>query len=349
MNRQTHDRGLALAVQEGGFGAPDPVGVAALLGASAIWGASFVLAKLALLELDLAHVLIYRFGLAVLPLLPILVKRAAWPNRRDLWLFSATGFLMVPVTFTLQFAALELTSATSTALLVGTGAPLLGLAGVLVERERLEGRGWTAIVMSCLGVALLVGLPGEGDDWRGNLMMFVSMIICTVWVILSKRLVGRYNALHATGWILVFGTLSMIPFALAWGGPPALDVSARAWLSLLGLGLGCTSLAYVLWNWGIARVGAARAGVYLNLEPIVGALLGVAILGDLVGPGVALGGGLILSAAWMVSTARQDSATPSARWLHWWQADRPSLGAELSIRLWRGSSRRRVHNARGER
>ena len=44
-------------------------------------------------------------------------------------------------------------------------------------------------------------------------MMFVSMVICTVWVILSKRLMARYPALQATGWILLFGTLSLIPIS----------------------------------------------------------------------------------------------------------------------------------------
>ena len=48
---------------------------------------------------------------------------------------------------------------------------------------------------------------------------------------------------------------------------------------------------------GLARVAAARAGVFLNLEPLVGTLLGVFVLGESLGILVILGGGLILLAA----------------------------------------------------
>lgn len=315
------------------------LGIAALLGASIIWGTSFVLAKWAFAELSVAHVLLYRFVFAALPFLPLLRTRAARPARRDWWLFALTGFLMVPVTFALQFGGLALTSATSTALLIGTGAPLLALAGVLFEKERLGRRGWIAVAVSCLGVLLLVGAPGADDDWRGNLMVLVSMIVATVWVILSKRLVVRYGALPATAWILLFGTVTLIPLSLAWDGPPPVGLSAGVWASLAALGVGCTTFAYVLWNWGVAQVGASRAGVYLNLEPIAGATMGILVLGDPVSGGVVAGGGLIVAAALLVARAGSLGETPRApRSPGWWQRDRPSLQAEFALSLYGGDA-----------
>jgi drug/metabolite transporter (DMT)-like permease len=309
-------------------------GIAAVLAAATIWGVSFVLTKVALAELSVAHVLLYRFVIAVVPFLPFILRRGHRPERGDLWLFALTGFLMVPLTFALQVGGLTLTSATSSALLVGTGAPLLALAAVVFERERLGRRGWLSVAISCLGVLLLVGMPGAGDDWRGNLMMFVSMVICTVWVILSKRLMARYPALQATGWILLFGTLSLIPISLLWSGPPPVDVSAEVWGSLLALGLGCTTLAYVLWNWGVARVGAGRAGVYLNLEPIAGAAAGVALLGDPVGFGMVAGGAAIVGAAAIISVplsrGRSGARVAERAWL-WWLEGRPSLLAGQAL------------------
>jgi len=41
-----------------------------------------------------------------------------------------------------------------------------------------------------------------------------------------------------------------------------------------------TALGYVAWNWALARVSAPRAAIFLNVQPIVGALLGVALLGE---------------------------------------------------------------------
>lgn len=293
----------------------DPAATGALVAACTIWGTSFVLAKVALAELAVLHVVLYRFLFALAPFLPILLRRRNLPRRRDLWLFGLTGFLMVPVTFVLQFGGLTLSSATNTALLIGTGAPLLALAGVLFEREVLGRRGWTAVALSCLGLVLLVGLPGASADWRGDLMVFVSMVVCTVWVVLAKRLTARYRALQATAWILLFGTASLAPMALLVEGVPPLAVTPPTWAALLALGLGCTTLAYVLWNWGIARVGAGTAGVCLNLEPIVGALLAVHLLGEPLGVGVVTGGVLIVAAATIISSgapARGPATRPAS-------------------------------------
>ncbi len=74
-----------------------------------------------------------------------------------------------------------------------------------------------------------------------------------------------------------------------WEGVPRLALTAVGWASVLVLGLGCSAATYVLWNRGLRRVSASRGGVFLNLEPLVGALLGVLVLGDAWGPGMALG------------------------------------------------------------
>lgn len=286
--------------------AKDNVGIAAVLFASTIWGTSFVLAKVALGELHLAHVLFYRFLLGALPFVPVLMASRNRVARRDLPLIALTGFLMVPVTFFLQFGGLTFTSATSTALLIGTGGPLLALGATLFEKEGLDRRGWWAIAVSSFGVVMLVGVPGAGNDWRGNVLVLASMVVSVVWVLLSKRLVARYGALRATGLVLVSGTLWLLPVSLAWAGAPPIALPVSVWASLVGLGLGCTTMAYVLWNWGVARIGAGRSGVLLNLEPISGAVLGILVLGDPVGVGVLAGGTLILISAGIVSVRGVD-------------------------------------------
>ena len=75
--------------------------------------------------------------------------------------------------------------------------------------------------------------------------------------------------------------------------------------------MGCTIGSFVLWNWGASRLPAGRAGVFLNLEPVSGALLGVTLLGDTAGPAVLLGGAVVLVAALLVSMGTRPPAAPS--------------------------------------
>ena len=276
--------------------------VAALVISSCLWGTAFLFAKLALAELTVSQVVLYRFGLASLVLLPVAWLRRAWPRPRDLPLFFLTGFLTVPVTFLLQFGGLALTSVARASLIIGTLSPLLALAAAGLYRERLGPRGWGAVGVSTAGVAMIVGTTGSDRNWLGDGLVFLSIVVAVVWILLSKRLIERYSALTATAYILAFGALAMLPISLVWDGPPPLLSLPLGILgSVLALGLVCTVVTFMLWNWALERFPASRAGVFINIEPVVGTFLGVTLLRESLGPGAVLGGALILSAAWVVS------------------------------------------------
>ena len=276
--------------------------VTALVVSSCLWGTTFLFAKLAFAELTVSQVVLYRFGLASLVLLPLAWLRRAWPQRQDLPLFLLTGFLNVPVTFLLQFGGLALTSVSSASLIIGTLPPLLALAAAGLGHERLGSRGWGAVGISTVGVALIVGLPGTERNWLGDALVTLSILVVVAWVLLTKRLIERYSALTATAYILAFGTLTLLPISLLWDGPPPLlALPGGVVASVLALGLVCTAATFMMWNWALGRFPASRAGVFVNIEPVVGALLGVAILGESLGPGALVGGTLILGAAWLIS------------------------------------------------
>jgi drug/metabolite transporter (DMT)-like permease len=108
----------------------------------------------------------------------------------------------------------------------------------------------------------------------------------------------EHSALVVTAYGLLSGMAMLIVWvALVDGPPPVHGVSAKVWCALAASGLLCTAATTFLWNWGIHRVPASRAGVFLNIEPALGSILGVELLGDRLGPGAWLGGGLIIAAA----------------------------------------------------
>lgn len=288
----------------------DPRAPLALALACVLWGTSFLFAKVALVELSPGHVLLYRFGLTAALLIPVVARGGSIPHGRDWPLFIVTGFLCVPATMLIQFEGLARTSVTSASLLIGTGTPLLALAAVLFDRERLGGRGWLAVLLSCLGIVVMVGRLGSGGAWIGDLLVFLSMALAAAWVLLSRRLVRRYPPALASAWILLVGTATLAPLVWLYEGPPPIAMSGRAWGSLVVLAVACTVAAFLLWNWAVARVPAGRAAPFLNLEPVVGAALGVAILGDSLGAGTLAGGALILGAAGLASLPDKPRPAP---------------------------------------
>jgi drug/metabolite transporter (DMT)-like permease len=85
-------------------------------------------------------------------------------------------------------------------------------------------------------------------------------------------------------------------------------LSPRAIAALLYLGIPGLALGQWFWQEGVARLGAARAGLYLYLEPLATLALAVPLLGEPFGPFVALGGGLVLAGVYVGQRDRRTRA-----------------------------------------
>jgi drug/metabolite transporter (DMT)-like permease len=185
---------------------------------------------------------------------------------------------------------------------------MMAIGGLLVDNERPRRWTWIAIGLSAIGVGLLVGGPGEGRTLLGDGLVFVSMIAAVVWTLLTRRVARRVGVLTATTISFGLGTLILLPFAIVLEGPPPLDLSLGVWASVVALGVICTAFTFWLWNWGLQRAEAAQAGVFGNLEPLVGATLGVTLLGEQLGPLALIGGMLVVGAALLVSRGKAEAA-----------------------------------------
>jgi drug/metabolite transporter (DMT)-like permease len=86
------------------------LGFAACALASSLWGCGFFFGKIALREMNFAHMVLYRFLFAIVVLLPLLVKYRPGLGQREWGLLVLASFLGVPVQFLIQFYALSITT-----------------------------------------------------------------------------------------------------------------------------------------------------------------------------------------------------------------------------------------------
>jgi len=293
------------------------LGYAACALAGCLWSTGFYFGKVALAAMGVGHMVLYRFLFACLGLSPILLRRGIREAKsltggewRALLLAS---FLGVPVQFLMQFKGLSLTSASHAALMVGTMPVILALGATIFAQERLDKLGWLALCGSTVGVGLIV-LSGSGGGHShpanantphlaGDLLIVVSLFISLGWILINQRLMRRHSPLVITVYGLLAGTAMLAVWVLAVDGlPPVRGVGAGPWLALAASGVLCTATTTLLWNWGIHHVPASRAGVFLNIEPALGSILGVELLGDRLGPLTWVGGALILTAAVLLTS-----------------------------------------------
>ncbi len=116
-------------------------------------------------------------------------------------------------------------------------------------------------------------------------MVAASLIAAVAWILLVQALMktGRYTPVTASAYVMTAGTPMLALWVLATEGPLPIRLSALTWISVAAMGLLATTAPTLLWNWGLAHVPASQAGVFINLEPVVGAILGVLIIHDVRG------------------------------------------------------------------
>jgi drug/metabolite transporter (DMT)-like permease len=323
LNDETDARGRHLAGKHVTL-----LGYSACALAGALWGTGFYFGRLALNEMSVEHMVLYRFLFATLGVLPVALRHRVRLTRAELRTLLLTAAFGIPIQFLLQFHGLAMTTVSHASLMVGAMPVLLAAAAALFAGESLDWFGWLALCGSTAGAALVV-LGGnhattgrETPTLAGDLLVVASLFTALAWILLSKKLMQSHPPRVVTAYTILAGTVMLIAIVLGpWAlspithahvaGLPFAHVSATAWMALAISGILCTATTTLLWNWGIHHVPASRAGVFLNIEPALGSVLGVELLGERLGPYAWLGGALILAAA-IALTTRGNEPQPEA-------------------------------------
>jgi len=295
--------------------------------AGTLWGTGFYFGRIALDEMSVESMVLYRFLFACLGMLPVIVTHRVKLTRSETRTLLLAAFFGIPVQFLLQFHGLVLTTVSHASLMVGAMPVLLAATAVMFAGERLDWIGWVALCGSTIGAAMVV-LGGshartgnETPSLGGDLLVIASLMTALAWILLSKKLMRTHSPTVVTAYTIYSGTLLLaVCFAGGWLLAPLIHaatqpipvahISLNAWVALAISGLLCTATTTLLWNWGIHQVPASRAGVFLNIEPALGSILGVELLGEKLGPYAWLGGALILAAA-VTLTTREHLTEPA--------------------------------------
>ena len=104
----------------------------------------------------------------------------------------------------------------------------------------------------------------------GLAWLFGAVTIAVLFTIVLVKLVDRYKPFTITAYQNMFGCLYFIPFMFLWDGAelPLLSYSFKMIALLLVLGIFCSTLAYVFYNIGVAKLGASAACIFTNVIPI---------------------------------------------------------------------------------
>jgi drug/metabolite transporter (DMT)-like permease len=201
--------------------------------------------------------------------------------------------------------SIDLTNASTVALIFGSLPILTAIFAFVLGIERLHRRFWLAAAISFAGVALVAA--GSGNGVSGNLLGdLLALLAAATWgfyAVAIVPLLRHYSVWRISAGGLVVGAIPLVLTALLQLHDQRWDLGALVWAAFVFAVLGPLVLTNFLWFTAIDRVGPSRATLVTNLQPFLAALFAVALLGeDLTWLQVA--GGLAIGVALVVARRR---------------------------------------------
>jgi drug/metabolite transporter (DMT)-like permease len=226
-------------------------------------------------------------------------------GRRDLGLALVAGAFLA-VHFASWISSLAFTSVASSAALVATNPLWVGLASLLIFRERLGSAALAGIGVTLLGT-LLIGISDRTGSLQpnptlGNLLALVGAATVSGYLLIGRDLRRRLSVLAYI--YVVYSTAALI--LLVWAalaGQPVLGFPPYAYLLILALALGPQLLGHTAFNYALSAISATFVAVAILGEPIGSALLALAFFDEAFAPLQLVGFVLLLLGIFIASRA----------------------------------------------
>jgi drug/metabolite transporter (DMT)-like permease len=221
---------------------------------------------------------------------------------RDAVLLAAAAMIGIYLNQIAFVYAIDLTNASTTALIFGSLPIMTALMASALGVERLHGRFWLAAAVSFVGVALVASDAGGGfsGNLGGDLLALLGAATWGAYSVAIVPLLRRYSVWRISAAALLVGCVPLVTTAIPQLRDQEWDLGALVWAGFAFAVLGPLVLTNILWFTAVDRVGPSRATLATNLQPFLAAIFAVVLLSEeltwlQVAGGVAIGLALLLA------------------------------------------------------
>ncbi len=283
---------------------------AALVAVQVFFGVHYLAAKIVLEEIPpLAWAAMRVAGAAAMLLVAARALGRPFPRRGAdllrLALYAVFGVVVNQICFIEGLARTTATHSSLINTLIPAGALLFAL---LLGRETLTGAKAASLALAVGGVLLVVRPERASLDpatFTGDLFTLANAMSYALFLVISKRLLARTDALASTALLMSFGWLGILPAAwssLAAFHPSAIPASTWAWCAFIVVFP--TAGSYFLTYWALARAESSLVALYVYLQPAVAAALGITFRGETLTPRTVAGAALIFAGVALATRRR---------------------------------------------
>jgi drug/metabolite transporter (DMT)-like permease len=312
-------------IESSGGRTPSSLAIAASIAILVIvWAVNFIAAKIGLVYLPPLAMASFRVVLAAVVMVPVYFLCAGLPafaearklrrerfTARDLWTFFYLGFFGVTVNQMCFTIGLYFTHVSHAAVIVGLGPIYILILAVLFGLERATGHKVVGMLIALVGVAVLAsenGISAHSVSIEGDAITMAGSIGFAIYVVLGKRVAGKYDTLTMTAFNHFAGALIVLPLALreaqALSAAHQWQLPWRAWAALLYMAIFSSAFAYLFYFWLLRYLEASQLSAFTYLLPVLATILGILWLGEKGSLAQVLGGVLALGGVYWIESGR---------------------------------------------
>lgn len=266
-----------------------------LVGATAVWGSTFVVVKDAVARMPVTDFLAWRFTIAAIAMAAARPRAVFTLDARGKRLGVVIG-LALGAGYLAQTVGLEHTSATISGFLTGLFVVFTPLCAAVALRRPPPAMTWVGVALATAGLAA-ISLHGFSIGYGEALTL-----LCAFFFALHILALGEWSSSYDAAGLAVMQLSTVAVLSILCAAPESLapPPDAKAWGAVLLTAILATSVAFFIQTWAQAQLAPTRAAVVLTMEPVFAGIFGVTVGGDHLGPRIVIGGLLVLGAMYTV-------------------------------------------------
>ena len=232
-------------------------------------------------------------------------------EKRDLLKLFICGQLGISLNMYLFLKGISLTSPMDSSIIMTLTPLLVLIISAIVLKEAITNRKIFGIFLGATGAILLITSSGfygtfGPHQWLGNVISFGSSLVYSVYLVIAKPLMEKYNPLTVMRWVFTFGLITIIPIG-------ALDFLQTDWsgFDMKGIGLlaymliGATFVTFLCIAYALSKLRSSTVSIYNYSQPVIASLMTVFLGMDRLSPQILFCAALVFSGVYLVVKSKK--------------------------------------------
>ncbi|WP_186375408.1 DMT family transporter [Paenibacillus xylanexedens] len=248
-----------------------------MLLATVIWGSSYLFMKSGLASMQELNLIALRFGIAFVAAGLLFHRRLRSVDRGTLLAGGVLGTALFAA-FVFITYGVQRTTASQAGFLISLAVIFVPILTTVLRRRLPDKRLGVSIVVAVAGLGLLT-LQHEMSLHLGDLLCILAALLYAVYIMIAGKYTPNHDPLTLgivqLGVAALLGTVATFLFET-----PQLPDTPESWASILGLGVLCSGLGYILQTFAQRHASPTRTSLIFSLEPLFAAAFAFIFQGE---------------------------------------------------------------------